>query len=117
MYGMISSDPDIYGDSGFDDPPYYGTAKAGVIQMTRYLARRLAHLKIRVNCISPGNFPKKTEGIPERPGYIVDLSKRTPMKRIGKPDEISGTIIFLASEASSYMTGQNVIVDGGWSVW
>ena len=55
--------------------------------------------------------------MPERPGYIIDLSKRTPMKRVGQPDEVAGAAVFLSSEASSYITGQNIVIDGGWSVW
>ena len=116
IYGFLGHDQSLYQEVK-SSSIFYSVAKGGIIQMTKRLATEYASKGIRVNCISPGNFPKKTEGIPERPGYIVDLSKRTPMKRIGNPDEISGAAIFLASEASSYMTGQNVIVDGGWSIW
>ena len=72
---------------------------------------------IRVNAISPGYFPKKKPNIPERPDYIEEITKRTPMKRIGKPDDLIGSVIYLASDSSSFVTGQNLIVDGGWSVW
>ena len=116
MYGMISSDPNIYGDSGFDDPPYYGSAKASLIQLTRYIACRLAHLKIRVNCISPGAFPPK-EIIKEQPNLYIELCKKNPMQRIGIADELKGSLIFFASDASSYITGVNLPIDGGWTNW
>ena len=85
--------------------------------MTRYLATLWADKGIRVNSISPGYFPKKRPGVPERPDYIHEIVERTPMHRIGQPDEITGAVIYLASNASSFVTGQNLIVDGGWSVW
>ena len=84
--------------------------------MTKRLATEYASKGIRINSISPGNFPKKTPGVPERPGYIVDLSKRTPMKRVGQPDEVAGATIFLASEASLFVSGVSIPVDGGYSV-
>ena len=85
--------------------------------MTKRLATEYASAGIRVNCVSPGAFPKKTEGVPENINYIIDLSEKSPMKRIGQPAELVGIIIYLSSQASSYMTGQNLIVDGGWSIW
>jgi NAD(P)-dependent dehydrogenase (short-subunit alcohol dehydrogenase family) len=116
MYGMISSDPDIYGDSGFDDPPYYGAAKAGLIQMTRYLACRLAHLKIRINCISPGAFPPESLA-KEKPQLYAKICKKSPMRRIGIAKELKGPLIFFASDASSFVTGTNLPIDGGWTSW
>jgi len=116
MYGMVSSDPNIYGDSGFDDPPYYGAAKAALIQLTRYTACRLAPLGIRVNCISPGPFPHQNikEG---HPSLYAELCRRSPMKRIGSADELKGPLTFLASDAASYVTGINLAIDGGWTAW
>ena len=116
MYGHISPDPGLYGSSGLNSPPYYGPAKAGLIQLTKYLACQLAQDNIRVNAISPGPFP--TSGIQaEKPEFIDRLAAKTPMGRIGKPQEIAGPVLFLASDCSTYVTGTNLCVDGGWTVW
>ncbi|MFH0920128.1 MAG: SDR family oxidoreductase [Fibrobacterota bacterium] len=116
MYGVVSPDPLIYGNSGSNNPPYYGAAKAGMIQLTRYLACHLANDTIRVNSISPGPFPpqdtKKT-----KPAFHKALCKKNPMGRIGRAEELKGAVVYLASEASSYVTGANIAVDGGWTAW
>jgi NAD(P)-dependent dehydrogenase (short-subunit alcohol dehydrogenase family) len=116
MYGSVSPDPSIYGTSGANSPPYYGPAKAGLIQLTRYAACHLATEGIRVNCISPGPFPdaKYLERDAEFHGR---LKAKNPMHRIGDPAELQGPLLFLASDASSYVTGINLAVDGGWTAW
>lgn len=116
MYGLVSPDPAIYGDTGHNSPPYYGAAKAGLVQYTRYAAVHLANEGIRVNAISPGPFPKEkvAQTMPE---LWQTLHDKTPMKRVGRPDEIGGAALFLASEASSYVTGVTLPVDGGWTAW
>lgn len=116
MYGHVSPDPDLYGASGLNSPPYYGPAKAGLIQLTKYLACHLSPEKIRVNAISPGPFPT-FEIQEERPEFVDRLAAKTPMGRIGHPSEIAGPVLFLASDASTYVTGVNLCVDGGWTVW
>jgi NAD(P)-dependent dehydrogenase (short-subunit alcohol dehydrogenase family) len=116
IYGLLGHDQSLYQEVK-SSSIYYSVAKGGILQMTKRLATEYGSKGIRVNTISPGNFPKKTKGVPERPGYIIDLSKRTPMKRVGQPDEVAGAAVFLSSEASSYITGQNIVIDGGWSVW
>lgn len=116
MYGIISPDFRIYENNpDFFNPPNYGAAKAGVIQLTKYYAVYLAKYNIRVNCISPGAFPSFE--VQRKKNFIEKLSEKIPMGRIGNPEELKGTIIFLASDASSYITGQNIIVDGGWTIW
>ncbi len=116
MYGVVSPDFSIYkGYKKQFSPPNYGAAKAGVIQLTRYYAVYLAGYGIRVNCISPGAFPDSN--IVKQKRFLQKLSAKIPMGRIGRPDELEGAVVFLASDASSYMTGQNIIIDGGWTVW
>lgn len=115
MYGLVSPDPRIYGSTGLDNPPNYGAGKAAIIQLTRYAACHLAKNGIRVNCISPGAFPKPK--IKENQWFIKNLVNKIPLNRIGHPDEIKGAVLFLASRASSYVTGHNLIVDGGWTAW
>jgi NAD(P)-dependent dehydrogenase (short-subunit alcohol dehydrogenase family) len=116
MYGSIAPDPSIYGASGLDSPPFYGPAKAGILQLTRYLATHLAQKKIRVNAITPGPFPSRAIQ-EEKPEFIARLCDKVPMKRIGQADEIRGAVLFLASDASSYMTGATLPIDGGWTAW
>jgi len=116
MYGHVSPDPSIYGGSGADNPPYYGPAKAGIIQLTRYAACHLAPERIRVNCISPGAFPA-SRFLLRDPAFGGRLAAKVPMKRVGEPAELQGPLLFLASDASSYVTGTNLAVDGGWTAW
>lgn len=115
MYGIVSPDPANYRDAQeFSNPPHYGAGKAGLIQLTRYAATYLARYGIRVNSVSPGPFPGKT--VQKNSNFINQLSKNVPLGRIGKPEELLGPILFLLSSASSYITGQNIIVDGGWTI-
>jgi len=116
MYGMVSPDPSIYGSSGHNNPPYYGAAKAGLIQLTRYAAVHLAPHKVRVNAISPGPFPPPA--LAERlPDLWPLLNQKPPMRRVGRAAELQGAVLFLASDASTYVTGINLPVDGGWTAW
>ncbi len=115
MYGVVSPNPEVYGNSGFDNPPNYGAGKAAIIQLTKYTAVHFAKYKIRVNCISPGAFPKPS--VQKNKEFIRSLSKKIPLGRIGNPDELKGIVILLTSDASSYITGQNFCVDGGWTIW
>jgi gluconate 5-dehydrogenase len=115
MYGVVSPNPSIYGESGFNSLPNYSASKAAVIQYTKYLACHLAKKRIRVNAVSPGPFPK--EEVQKNVEFMNQLKMKVPMGRIGLPDELKGVIIFLASNASSYITGENILVDGGWTSW
>jgi NAD(P)-dependent dehydrogenase (short-subunit alcohol dehydrogenase family) len=117
MYGTVSPDPYIYGSSGFNNPPQYGAAKAGLIQLSRYMACHLAPDLIRVNAVSPGPFPHRERLVSEQPDFLRALERKVPMGRVGHADEMAGVIIFLASDASSYVTGANIPVDGGWTAW
>jgi len=116
MYGLVSPDPSIYGDSGQNNPPHYGAAKAGLTQLSRYLACHLADKKIRVNTLSPGAFPQ-SKPLESNPEFHKALCGKNPMKRVGQPDELIGPLLFLASDASSYVTGTTLVVDGGWTAW
>ena len=116
MYGVVSPDPAIYGTSGANNPPYYGAAKAALIQMTRYEACHLAPRRIRCNAISPGPFPAR-KYLAAVPAFQAKLDGKNPMGRTGDPHELRGALVFLASDASSYVTGANLAVDGGWTAW
>lgn len=116
MYGHIAPRFDLYNDhKDFLNPPHYGAAKAGVIQLSKYFASYLGHRNIRVNSISPGAFPK-TFIQEKHPSFINKLKKYTLLNRVGEPKEIAGVALFLAGNQSSYITGQNICVDGGWTV-
>ena len=113
IYGLISPDPRIYDKNDRRNSEVYGASKSAVIQMTKYFAIHLAERNIRCNWISPGGIynPK----YPQNRKFIEEYSYRCPMGRMAENDEISGLALFLASDASSYITRQNITVDGGMS--
>lgn len=115
IYGVVSPDPSIYPGTNLFSSPQYGAGKAGIIQFTKYAACYLAKKRIRVNAITPGAFPNPK--IQRNKNFIKNLKKKIPMNRIGQNHEINGAVIFLASDASSYVTGTNIPVDGGWLAW
>jgi len=114
ILGVVALDARLYPTRGGLESfrPNYSFVKAGVVGFSRFLAAAYADRNIRANCLSPGGVD--TEETRPDAGPFSD---RTPMRRFARPDEMKGPIVFLASDASSYMTGQNLIVDGGYSVW
>lgn len=116
MYGHVAPDYRMYDSERFANPPSYGAAKAGVIQLTKYLASFLAPMGIRANCISPGPFPFESTQ-KENPDFIERLRGKNPSNRIGSPPDIKGAAALLCSDAGSYINGQNICVDGGWAAW
>lgn len=116
MYGMVVPDPGMYEPPMNPNPIEYGVGKAGLIQMTRYLAMHFGPQKVRFNCISPGPFPKLEVG-KKNPEFITKLEKKTFLQRTGQADEIAGPVAFLLSDVSAYITGHNLVVDGGWTGW
>lgn len=116
MYGMVSPDFRIYRESGMSNAIEYNAAKAAVIQITKYLAVKGAPFNIRVNAFSPGPFspPAAFDG---KEWFREELTSMMPMARIAEKWEIKGVIAFLATDLSTYVTGQNVPVDGGWTIW
>ena len=115
MYGHVAPDYKIYDDKSLSNPPSYGAAKAGIIQLTKYLASYLSPYKINVNSISPGAFPFPLT-IKKFPKFINNLKNKSVLGRIGNPKDLSGIIVLLCSEAGDYINGQNICVDGGWSI-
>jgi NAD(P)-dependent dehydrogenase (short-subunit alcohol dehydrogenase family) len=116
MYARVSPDPRIYGESGLNSPPHYGAAKAGLVQLTRHMACEWGQLRIRVNAISPGPFPHPRLAA-EQAQFAMRLAQKTPLGRTGRAGEIAGPVVFLASDAGSYVTGCDLAVDGGWTSW
>lgn len=114
MYGLVSPDFGVYRDyEEYLNPPHYGAAKAGVIQLTKYFANYLGHHNINVNSVTPGPFPNRE--VQKSEAFVEILKNKTALNRIGEPEDLAGIFTFLSSEASNFITGQNIIVDGGWT--
>jgi NAD(P)-dependent dehydrogenase (short-subunit alcohol dehydrogenase family) len=112
IYGVVSPDPRIYEGTRIQTPPVYPASKAGLLALTRYTAVYHARDGIRCNAITPGGV----EAGQER-AFIERYSARTPLGRMARADELAGALLYLASDASSYVTGHNLVVDGGWTAW
>lgn len=111
IYGVVGPDWDLYHDTKMGNPAAYASSKGGLLQMTRWLATTMAP-QVRVNCISPGGLARGQATI-----FAEKYIKKTPLKRMGTEEDFLGVIAFLASDLSAWVTGQNIMVDGGWTVW
>lgn len=111
IYGSLGPDLSLYENTKMNNPAAYGASKGGLLQLTRWMATVLAP-KIRVNAISPGGILR---GQPQ--SFVERYIARTPLKRMGREEDLQGAIVYLATDMSKWVTGQNLVVDGGWSAW
>ncbi len=111
IYGLVGPDWTLYEGTDMGSPAAYAASKGGVIQFSRWLATTVAPL-VRVNVITPGGLKRNQ---PEN--FLKRYEKRTPLRRMANEEDFKGAIAFLASDASSYITGQNIVIDGGWTAW
>ncbi len=120
MYGAVAPNPALYEGTSFLNPPGYSAAKAAMLGLTRYVASFWGPYGIRCNAILPGAFPNvetKTENSVEQGDFFLDrLTERVCLRRLGRPVDLAGAILLLASGASSFVTGQALHVDGGWTI-
>jgi len=112
QYGVVSPNHRIYEGTGINQPVAYSVSKAGVIALTKYLATYWGPTGVRVNAITPGGiFDNHSDP------FLKRFKRLNPMGRMGNREELSGALIYLASDASTYVTGHNLVVDGGWTLW
>lgn len=111
IYGMLGPDMRLYEGTGMGNPAAYAAGKGGLLQLVRWLATTIAP-EVRVNAISPGGILR---GQPE--AFRKRYAERTPLRRLGTEEELKGAVAYLASDLSAYVTGQNIVVDGGWTAW
>lgn len=116
MYGLVSPDQRVYPNKKAANPPFYGASKAALLQWTKYAACEFGAEGIRVNAISPGPFPSK-EVQANNPEFVNLLAGKVPLGRVGQASELQGPLSFLISDASSFVNGTNLVVDGGWTCW
>ncbi len=112
IYGVVGNDFTIYEGYGGTSPAAYSAIKGGLINFTRYLASYYGKDRIRVNCISPGGILNEKS---QHPDFIKRYSEKSPLKRLGYAIEIAAPVAFLLSEDASFITGHNLMVDGGWT--
>jgi len=111
IHGILGPDFSVYRNTSMTAPAAYSVIKGGIVNFTRYLASYYGPYGVRVNTISPGGIPNHS---PEP--FVKNYSEKTPLRRMGRPNDVVGAAIYLASDASAYVTGHNLVVDGGWSV-
>ena len=114
IHGQLTADLRLYEGLEFwrSGPPYHA-AKGAVVNLTRSLAAELGRHNIQVNCISPGQIPQETSD----PEFVERCRVNNPLQRTGQADDLKGAVALLASPASDWITGHNLLVDGGWSIW
>lgn len=117
IQGTVGPNFPVYGDTGMTSPVNYTYDKWGMVGFTKWLANYYGKYGIRANCISPGGYGPGVEQMTGKEEFIANYKRLTPLGRFAGDKDIQGPVVFLASEASSYITGHNLVVDGGWTSW
>jgi NAD(P)-dependent dehydrogenase (short-subunit alcohol dehydrogenase family) len=112
IYGVVSSDERIYGNSQRNNSEVYSMSKAAIIQLTKYMAAHFGKFNIQTNCLSPGGILNK-----QTKDFVENYEQKTPMQRMGIPEDLHSTLIYLLAENSNYLNGQNLVIDGGFTAW
>ncbi|MBY0518481.1 MAG: SDR family oxidoreductase [Bacteriovoracaceae bacterium] len=110
IYGVVGPNFNIYEGLSINNPVAYSAIKAGIINLSKYFATYYGPFNLRVNCVSPGGVFDNQDSV-----FVKRYSALTPMRRMAKKQEIAGSVLFLSSNAASYITGQNLLIDGGWT--
>lgn len=110
IYGVVGNDFTLYEEYGGTSPAAYCAIKGGIINFSRYLASYYGKKNIRINCVSPGGILDN-----QHPSFVERYCAKVPMRRMGKPDDIAPAVSFMLSDEAKYITGQNLVVDGGWT--
>ncbi len=111
IYGLVGPDPSLYEGTAMINPTGYGASKGGLLQLTRYLATQFAPA-VRVNAVSPGGIWRSQPA-----SFVEKYTARTPLRRMAREEDLKGAVAFLAGDLSAYVTGHNLVVDGGWTAW
>ena len=118
IYGLVAQNLQIYKNTGMNENMNYSVIKGGINNFAKQLASYYGNYGIRVNSVCPGGIFGHIKGSKEKQNvkFIKNYSKNCPLGRLGKPEEVASSVLFLASDASSYITGTSFLVDGGWTV-
>jgi len=116
IQGAVGPHFPVYGQTGMTSPAYYTYEKWGMVGLTKWMANRYGKDNIRVNCISPGGYIAERAGDDENE-FVSNYKKLTPLGRFADEEDIKGPVVFLASDAAKYITGHNLMLDGGWTSW
>jgi NAD(P)-dependent dehydrogenase (short-subunit alcohol dehydrogenase family) len=110
IYGIVGPDFTVYEGTEMTNAVAYSAIKGGLVNLSRYLASYFGSYQVRVNCISPGGIYDR-----QNETFLKNYNKKVPLKRMGNPEDIAAAVHFLLSDDSAYVTGHNLIVDGGWT--
>jgi len=117
IQGAVGPNFRVYGDTGMSSAVTYTYEKWGMVGFTKWIANYYGKFNIRANCISPGGYGPGVRSAKLKEEFVENYKRLTPLGRFAEDDDIKGPVVFLASEASAYVTGHNLLVDGGWTSW
>jgi NAD(P)-dependent dehydrogenase (short-subunit alcohol dehydrogenase family) len=117
IQGAVGPHFPVYGNTGMTSPVNYTYDKWGMVGFTKWLANYYGKDNIRANCISPGGYGPGVEQMSGKEEFVENYKRLTPLGRFANDDDIKGPVVFMASDASAFVTGQNLLVDGGWTSW